>query len=170
MTPDLVTCNMAIGQAGSTQFLTRIDYDPATESVPLPAQLCLLYWDLSFDATAYAHDWTCLTQPSPRANLSLTGTVTVAAGSMDTVTGTDTLFTSELVEGHDYTWRIDPNHADGGTTTGDTWTFSTIAAEPEPNEPEPEPDPVEDWQKTRPWRRSGGWIKRQTGLEGWRKR
>jgi len=73
---------------------------------------------------------------------------------------------------HVYDWRVDPNNA-SGATAGDVWTFYT-EAEPvvEPNEPEPEPEPesTDVWRRTRPWQRSTNWIKRETGLEGWRRR
>ena len=74
---------------------------------------------------------------------------------------------------HVYDWRVDPNNA-SGATEGDVWTFYT-EAEPvvEPNEPEPEPqpEPTEGWQRSRQWRKGPpAWQKRETGLEGWRRR
>ena len=88
--------HMALAQAGSSVQLTTLTYAGVT---PQAAALCLLYWDLAFEATANAHDWKCLTKRALLADTTLTGTVTVAAGTPTEVAGTDTLFTTELVEG-----------------------------------------------------------------------
>jgi hypothetical protein len=92
----LHVCNMALAQAGSSVQLTTLTYSGTT---PQAAALCLLYWDLAFDATANAHDWKCLTARAALADTALTGTVSVAAGTPTTVAGTDTLFSTELVAG-----------------------------------------------------------------------
>lgn len=83
---------------------------------------------------------------------------------------TDELYDPVLNYSQGYQWRIDANNA-STTTTGDIWQFYT-EAEPvvEPNEPEPQPEPTEGWQRSRQWRRTPAWQKRETGLEGWRRR
>jgi hypothetical protein len=70
-----------------------------------------------------------------------------------------------------YEWRIDPNHADGGATTGDVWSFTTVADPTAPEEPE-EPDIAEGWRKNHPGWIEGPpvWQKREIGSEAWRKR
>lgn len=86
-------CNMALAQAGSSVQLT--DVGAASQA----AKLCLLYWDLAFEATANAHDWQCLLKRALLEDTDLTGTVTVASGTPTAVAGTDTLFATELIAG-----------------------------------------------------------------------
>lgn len=89
-------CNMALAQAGSSVQLTTLTY---AGTIPQAPALCLLYWNLAFEATANAHDWKCLIRRALLADTTLTGTVTVAAGTPTAVAGTDTLFTTELIAG-----------------------------------------------------------------------
>ncbi|MDI9431454.1 MAG: DUF2341 domain-containing protein [Planctomycetota bacterium] len=71
-----------------------------------------------------------------------------------------------------YVWRIDVTDPNG-TTTGDVWTFTTAATTEDPDEPEEPEDPEEPtgWQREPQWRKGPpAWQKRETGLEGWRRR
>ena len=81
-----------------------------------------------------------------------------------------------LGAGIEYQWRVDPNDPNTGATTGDVWTFTTAATTDDPDDPDAPEEPEEPeeptgWQREPQWRKGPpAWQKRETGLEGWRRR
>lgn len=79
----------------------------------------------------------------------------------------ETSYSPTLEAGTAYAWRIDPNYPGVAATTGNTWLFATAE---DPEEPE-EPEEPTGWQREPQWRKGPpAWQKRETGLEGWRRR
>lgn len=68
--------NMALAKAGSSQAIAALEFAEGA-NVPNEARLCLLYWDLAFEAAARSHNWNCLTK---RADISGNLTVSPAWG------------------------------------------------------------------------------------------
>jgi len=78
---------------------------------------------------------------------------------------TDPNYDPTMIYETGYQWRIDPNTATQ-TTTGDVWTFTSVA---EPAAPEPAAPT--GWHVSPPaWNKNGSAWQKQTGLVGWNKR
>lgn len=93
MSTSIVTiCNAALQFIGAA----RID---ALDDGTREADAADFYWDLIRPVVFRAVPWKCISKRIVLEDTALTGTVTVSAGTLTTVDGTDTLFTTELVVG-----------------------------------------------------------------------
>lgn len=71
----------------------------AVDDTGREAEACQFYWDLVRPYVFRSVPWKCISKRMVLQDSTLTGTAVVESGSMDTVTGTDTLFESEMVAG-----------------------------------------------------------------------
>jgi hypothetical protein len=93
MSTSIVTiCNAALQFIGAAR-ITALD-DGTRE-----ADAADFYWDLVRPVVFRAVPWRCISKRVVLADTTLTGTVTVEAGTPTTVDGTETAFTTELVVG-----------------------------------------------------------------------
>lgn len=85
-------CNAALQLVGAARITALTD---GTRE----ADAATFYWDLVRPYVFRSVPWKCISKRIILQNSTLTGTAVVASGSMDTVTGTDTVFETELMAG-----------------------------------------------------------------------